>query len=115
MYREFTVPDELEIFEKTDAWPEMDESGAYVLTFQYSDTEHLFFSYDVPGRSVRLRWVAENGETIADVFREGATRLSVRHSPGETLIVTDFDMGECNGSLVLRTRPRVKVSDQLLF
>ncbi|THA31929.1 hypothetical protein E6R18_14990 [Streptomyces sp. A1277] len=115
MYREFLTPDDEEVFEATGEWPDADESGARILTLHDDAGQSIFFSYDALGRSVRIRWVNDQGAEMLDVFRESATRLFFTSGNSVKGISIDFHTGECAGTLEIQVTPRISVSDRLLF
>ncbi|MYS37847.1 YD repeat-containing protein [Streptomyces sp. KhCrAH-43] len=115
MYREFLTPDDEEVYEATGQWPDADEGGARVLTLHDDAGQSVVFSYDAVGRSVRIRWVNDQGVDMLDVFREGATRLSFSSGNSAKGISVDFHTGECAGTLEIQVTPRISVSDRLLF
>ncbi|MEU2247327.1 hypothetical protein [Streptomyces sp. NPDC019224] len=109
------TPDDEEVYEATGEWPDADESGARVLTLHDDAGQSILFSYDAVGRSVRIRWVNDQGVEMLDVFREGATRLSFASGNSAKGISIEFHTGECAGSLEIQVTPRISVSDRLLF
>ncbi|WP_241989823.1 hypothetical protein [Streptomyces sp. AC1-42W] len=115
MYGEFLTPDDEAVYEATGEWPDADESGARVLTLHDDTGQSVVFSYDAVGRSVRIRWVNDQGVGMMDLFREGATRLSFTSGNSAKGISIEFHMGECTGSLDIQVTPRISVSDRLLF
>lgn len=115
MYREFVTPDDQEVYEATGQWPNVDESGARVLTLRDDAGQSVVFSYDAVGRSVRIRWVNDQGVEMLDVFRESATRLSFTSGNSAKGISIDFHMGECAGTMEIHVTPHFSVSDRLLF
>ncbi|MEU9592410.1 hypothetical protein AB0D84_22235 [Streptomyces sp. NPDC048193] len=80
------------------------------LTLQDAFGQTLVLSYDVLSRSVRVCWTNEDGIQLLDVFREGATRLSVTGG-----ISVDFHLGECAGVMDIQVTPALSVRDRLLF
>ncbi|MGP3991801.1 hypothetical protein [Streptomyces sp. 3N207] len=115
MDREFITPEDLDVFERLDAWPETMDDGSRLLTFSYPSGEHLTFAYSPLGRSIRLRWTNSTGATVLDMFRESATELIIRADPEKKYLVTRFDMGECSGELRVQTHPTVTITDRLLL
>ncbi|MFJ8542661.1 hypothetical protein ACIRFH_11720 [Streptomyces sp. NPDC093586] len=115
MYREFLTPDDDEVHEVLGEWPSSDEDGVRTLAFRDVSGRTLVFSYDVPTRSVRLRWTDERGAELLDVYREGATRLSVSGGGPAAHLSVDFHTGECAGVMDIRVTPRLSVRDRLLF
>ncbi|MFF5024372.1 hypothetical protein ACFY2J_09030 [Streptomyces collinus] len=84
-------------------------------TYQGPVGDAFSLSYDVPGRSVRLRWIGANGQEILDIFREGATNLTVSSGAGETQFIVTFQTGEFTGDLMIRIAPDFQIRDRLLF
>ncbi|WP_326692283.1 MULTISPECIES: hypothetical protein [unclassified Streptomyces] len=115
MYREFITPEDLDVFQRLDTWPETMDDGSRLLTFSYESGEHLTFAYSPLGRSIHLRWTNRTGATVLDAFRESATELIIRADPEKKYIITRFDMGDCSGELRLQTSPAVTIVDRLLF
>ncbi|MGV9695981.1 hypothetical protein ACWDTR_09525 [Streptomyces sp. NPDC003470] len=117
MYREFLTPEDEEVYEALGEWPDSDEDGVRTVTLQDASGQSLVFSYDVLSRSVRVRWVNEQGMELTDFYREGATRLSVSGSGGGAgaHISVDFHMGECAGAMDIQVTPALSVRDRLLF
>ncbi len=116
MYRELTCPDDQDILEAIGEWPEVDEdSGARFLALQGEEQEFLKFSYDPLGRSVRVRWRNRGGQEVVDVFREGATRISVHSGKRVTYLSVEFNMSECVGRMEIQVFPQFAVKDQLLL
>lgn len=115
MYREFLAPDDEEVYEATGEWPDSDESGTRVLTLQDNSGQSLILSYDALARSVRIRWVNDQGVEMLDFFRESATRLSFASGQSTKHIFIDFHTGECTGAMEIQVTPRLSVRDRLLF
>ncbi|MFD5269447.1 hypothetical protein [Streptomyces sp. NPDC058335] len=115
MYREFITPDDEEVYEAVGEWPDSDESGARILTLHDDSGQSLTFSYDALARSVRIRWVNEQGIEMMDLFRESATRLSFTSGQSTKHIRIDFHTGECTGTMEIQVTPHLSVRDRLLF
>ncbi|GJF22141.1 hypothetical protein ABT322_03760 [Streptomyces flaveolus] len=115
MYQEFLTPDDEEVYKALGEWPDSNEDGVRTLTLRDASGQTLVFSYDVLSRSVSMRWTNEQGAELLDVFREGATRLSVAGGGTGTGISVDFHMGECAGATDIRVTPALSVRDRLLF
>jgi hypothetical protein len=115
MYREFTVPDDEEIFSLIGEWPTMDENGTRTLTWRQSEGDSLILSYDPLSRSVRARWTSGNGDELLDVYREGATRLTASATPSATQLSVEFHMGECVGEMQIQVAPKFRIQDRLLY
>lgn len=115
VYREFLTPDDEEVYEAVGEWPDSDESGARTLTLRGDSGQSLIFSYDALARSVRIRWVNDQGIEMMDIFRESATRLSFTSGQSAKHILIDFQTGECTGTLEIQVTPHLSVRDRLLF
>ncbi|MFF5983158.1 hypothetical protein ACFY78_30365 [Streptomyces olindensis] len=115
VYREFLIPEDEEVYEAIGEWPDSDESGARILTVQDDSGQSLIFSYDALARSVRIRWVNEQGIEMLDFFRESATRLSFTSGQSTKCISIDFHTGECTGTMEIQVTPHLSVRDRLLF
>ncbi|MER7191132.1 hypothetical protein [Streptomyces flaveolus] len=115
MYREFLTPEDEEVYEALGEWPDSNEDGVRVVTLQDASGQTLVFSYDALSRSVRLRWANEQGMELLDVYREGATRLSVSGGGAGAHISVDYHMGECAGAMDIQVTPAFSVRDRLLF
>ncbi|MET8663268.1 hypothetical protein ABZV87_02915 [Streptomyces tendae] len=116
MYREFIVPDDQEILEAIGEWPETEEDGeARCLTLQGEEQECILLSYDALGRSVRVRWRNREGKETLDIFREGATRMSVHNGKSVTYLSLEFHVGECAGKMEIQVFPHFTLRDQLLM
>lgn len=115
MYREFLIPEDQEVYEATGEWPDSDENGTRALTLQDSSGQSITFSYDALARSVRIRWVNDQGVEVLDFFRESATRLSFTSGQSAKRISIDFHTGECAGTTEIQLTPRLSVRDRLLL
>ncbi|MFI2759562.1 hypothetical protein ACH5A3_11875 [Streptomyces echinatus] len=115
MHREFIVPEDEKILEAIGTWPETEESGARLLKWEGSEGDSLTLSYDVLSRSVRARWTGRDGNELLDMYREGASRLTVSSSPSAALISIEFNTGECAGALEIQVTPSLSVRDRLLY
>ncbi|MEV5737661.1 hypothetical protein [Streptomyces sp. NPDC052292] len=114
MCREFLAPRDEEVLDAIGQWPDTDESGARVLTWHSDDGACLVLSYDVVGRSVRVRWTYDD-KLLLDIFRESATRLAFTSDPSAMYVSVDFHMGETVGALEIQVTPNFSVRDRLLF
>ncbi|GHF06497.1 hypothetical protein E5082_13995 [Streptomyces griseoluteus] len=114
MYSEFLIPGDDEIFDTIGEWPEIQENGARVLTW-HSDDGVLVLSYEAVTRSVRVLWSNNDGDSLMDVYREGATRLAFTSTSSTVGAQIDFSVGECAGVMEIDISPRVSVRDRLLF
>jgi len=116
MYREFIVPDDQDILEAIGEWPETEEDGsARLLTIPGQEQESIQLSYDALARSLRVRWRNRSGHEVLDIFREGATRMTVRSDRSSTFLSLEFDMGECSGEMEIQVFPTLAIKDRLLF
>ncbi|MGW2646762.1 hypothetical protein ACWC2T_18005 [Streptomyces sp. NPDC001393] len=116
MYREFIVPDDQEILEAIGEWPETEEDGeARFLSLQSEEQGVIRLSYQPTARSVRVRWLDRNGEEIVDLFREGATLMTVHSGANSAAISLEFQMGECAGVMEIQVLPKFAFKDHLLF
>ncbi|MEV5309962.1 MULTISPECIES: hypothetical protein [unclassified Streptomyces] len=116
MYREFIVPSDHDILEAIGEWPESEQgSDARTITLRDEDDERILLSYDALARSVRVRREDRNGEVTLDIFREGATHMTIHSSAGATHILIEFQMGECAGKMEIQTTPALTIADRLLF
>ncbi|WP_055691947.1 hypothetical protein [Streptomyces prasinus] len=115
MYREFFAPDDEEVHEAVGEWPDSDENGARILTLRDTSGQSLVLSYDALERSVRVRWVNNQGVDLMDIYREGATHLSFISTKSTKNISIDFRVGECAGVLDIQAAPQLTVRDRLLF
>ncbi|MFG2814366.1 hypothetical protein [Streptomyces sp. NPDC048410] len=110
----FLAPGDEEVFDTVGEWPEIQESGARVLTW-HSGNGVLVLSYEAVSRSVRVRWSSAAGDVLLDVYREGATRLAFTSTPSTVAARIDFSVGECAGVMEIDIAPRISVRDRLLF
>lgn len=115
MYREFFTPTDEEVFEAIGEWPESDENGVRILTLQDSSGQSLVFSYAALERSVRVRWMNNQGVQLMDAYREGATRLSFPFGKSTKNISIEFHTGECAGVMDIQAYPQFEIQDRLLF
>ncbi|MEU9920451.1 hypothetical protein AB0H51_03855 [Streptomyces griseoluteus] len=111
---DFLFPGDEEVFGAVGEWPEIQESGARVLTWR-SDEEVLVLSYEAVTRSVRVCWSNVDGDSLLDVYREGAARLAFTSTPSAVGAQIDFSVGECAGVMEIDISPRISVRDRLLF
>ncbi|MFG3123695.1 hypothetical protein ACGFYO_17005 [Streptomyces sp. NPDC048201] len=110
----FSTPSDEEVFGAVGEWPEIQESGARALTWR-SEGGVLVLSYEAVTRSVRVLWSNIDGDSLLDVYREGATRLAFTSTPSAIGAQIDFAVGECVGVMEIDISPRVAVRDRLLF
>lgn len=113
--QEFIVPDDMEVLEATGEWPEVDDAGVHRIACRGADGDFLFVSYSPIEKSVRVRWGKSNGDELLDLFREGATRLTVTSDRQGTHLVAEYRVGDSVGNLDIQTSPRFTVRDRLLF
>jgi hypothetical protein len=116
-YRQFVVPDDEMVLEVLGVLAEVGEEAA-VRTLRFSDPDaaegSVELTYDVPGRSVRCRWV-RGGAVLLDVFREGATALSVASGGDGAVVEVRFETESLAGVLRVAVQPRVSICDELLL
>ncbi|MFI1974587.1 hypothetical protein [Streptomyces wedmorensis] len=112
-YETFSVPDPQSFVESLGVSPTEAEGAALEIDLTEIVGESLRFSFSPVGRSIRLLWNRESGPV--DIFREGAKRLWIEESDGETSLCTEFAMGPTKGTLRLVVFPRLSVKDELLF
>lgn len=115
MYREFFTPTDEEVYETIGEWPDSDEDGVRILTLQDAFGQSLVFSYAALERSVRVRWMNNQGVQLMDVYREGATRLSFPLGKTTKNISIEFHTGECAGVMDIQFYPQLVIQDRLLF
>lgn len=111
---DFLFPGDEEVFGAFGEWPEVQESGSRVLTW-HSGEGVLALSYEAATRSVRVCWSNIDGDSLLDVYREGATRLAFTSTPSAIGAQIDFSVGECAGVIEIDISPRIAVRDRLLF
>lgn len=117
-YRQFVVPDDAEVFDVLGVPPAEVGEEVAVRTLHLEDPDavegFVELTYDVTGRSVRCRWV--RGEAIlVDLFREGATNLSVSDGGSGAAVEVRFETESLAGRLQVTLRPRVSIRDELLL
>ncbi|MFG3198021.1 hypothetical protein ACGFYT_17970 [Streptomyces sp. NPDC048208] len=110
----FLFPGDGEVFDIVGEWPEVQESGARVLTWRSSEGV-LVLSCEAVTRSVRVRWSSVEGNLLLDIYREGATRLAFTSTPAAVGARIDFSVGGCAGVMEIDISPRFSVQDRLLF
>lgn len=115
MYREFFTPTDEEVFEAIGEWPDSDENGVRFLTLRDAFGQSLVFSYAALERSVRVRWMNDQGVQLMDVYREGATRLSFPLGKSTKNISIEFHTDECAGVMGIQISPQLEIQDRLLF
>ncbi|MFF9364139.1 hypothetical protein [Streptomyces griseoluteus] len=81
----------------------------------HSDEGVLVLSYEAVTRSVRVCWSNVDGDSLMDVYREGATRLAFTSTRWAVGAQIDFSVGECAGVMEIDISPRIAVRDRLLF
>lgn len=114
--REFITPAEEEWINALGVAPEQVEGDEhiYVLHYPIGSSDHLDFSFDTVGSSIRFRWI-RGEEVLANIFREGARRIYVRSGAGEAYVTVDFDTDGLHGQLITRILPAIRIEDALLF
>ncbi|MFI5674785.1 hypothetical protein [Streptomyces cellulosae] len=113
--QEFIVPDDMEVLEAIGEWPEVDDEGVHRIVCHGEDGDSLFVSYSPIEKSVRVRWDKSNGDQLLDLFREGATRLTVASDRQEAHLAAEYHVGDSVGILNIQTAPRFAVRDHLLL
>lgn len=113
--QEFIVPDDIEVRETIGEWPEVDEEGVHHIACRGEAGDCLFLSYSPVQKSVRVRWDRSNGDEFLDLFREGATKLTVASDRRGSLLIAEYRVGDSVGNLDIQTSPRFAVRDRLLF
>ena len=98
-YREFVVPDDVEILETLGV---------------ENDGHRLVLTYDVLARSVDLH-LTQNDATMLDIRREGAVRLVPQWVNAVGSVRIDFDTDELTGSLTLTVHPTISIHDSMLL
>lgn len=76
--------------------------------------DHVVFSFDVMGMSVRFRRVVR-GAVVTDIFREAATRLSIGWVGESRQFVTEFNTDSLAGRLEITIGESVEILDKMLF
>ncbi|MFD7572753.1 hypothetical protein ACFV6U_19835 [Streptomyces sp. NPDC059810] len=109
----FSVPDPQRFAESLGVDPTETEGAALEIDLTEIVGESLRFSFSPVERSIRLLWNRESGPI--DIFREGAQRLWIDESDGETSLCTEFVMGSTKGTLRLVVFPHLRLKDELLF
>ncbi|MCE7081594.1 hypothetical protein [Streptomyces sp. ST2-7A] len=116
VYREFVVPSDEEIIEEFGVIPEVvSEFEAKRLDFSSVMEGGVVLTYDALARSIAIIWKNFSGEVIVDIFKEGATRMSVVSFDGTSQISLRFDSGEVEEELFLQIFPRPKLTGRGLF
>jgi hypothetical protein len=115
-YRQFVVPADAEILDALGVEPEpsADEPTIRSIRVDSGAGEQVVFSYDVPGRSVRVRWLRDS-TPVLDLYRESATRLTVESGRGEARLTVTFESEGLGGDLEVQVYPAVRITDSLLF
>ena len=115
-FREFLVPSDDEILDTFGV--DVEPIDDFIRGFTLDDPEHdggtLAFSYDVPGRSVRCRWT-RGDKVLLDVFREGATRLTVWWRSGTGGIDVTIETDSLEGRFAVTLEEGISITDSLLL
>ncbi|MEV6769197.1 hypothetical protein AB0N05_11280 [Nocardia sp. NPDC051030] len=118
MYRDFVVPDEDEFMQELGIeLMAADSAGSETVRLVRLDLgsdDHVVFSFDVMGMSVRFRRVTR-GTVVTDIFREAATRLSIGWVGESRRFVTEFNTDSLAGRLEITVGESVDILDQMLF
>ncbi len=115
-YREFVVPTDEEIIDAFGEAPEQvgDEPTIRSVCLDNGAGDQVELTYDVLGRSVRLRW--HRGPVLMlDLYREAATRMTVSSGRGVGGVSVTFETEGPAGKLDLQVYPTVRVTDDLLL
>ena len=115
-YRQFIVPGDDEFLDTFGIEPVVDgdEPTIRIVSLDADSGEDVHLSYNVTGRSVRLRW-SKGGQVLGDVFREGATHLTVDSTKSEISISVEFETEGLAGGLRIQLTPFFLFEDKLLF
>ncbi|MGF6889160.1 hypothetical protein ABIA39_008554 [Nocardia sp. GAS34] len=121
MSREFVVPDDAEFVQELGIELGVERMGVglrdeavRMLAIDLADDDRVVFSFDVVGRSVRFRRL--KGEmAVMDIFREGATRLSIGWSGETRCLAIEFETDSLRGQLEIKVGTCVEILDRMLF
>lgn len=115
-YGEFVVPEEREFLMAfgCETEPVAGEDWVRSVKFSADLGEVLWLIFDVPGRSVRIRWYS-GSRLLLDTFRESATLLRIDDRGAETYMRVEFELEHLAGALVAQVVPVIRVSDSMLF
>lgn len=109
------VPDSQGFLEQIGYEPEDEGSeGVRVLTLA-GEAGRIRLSYDILGRSIRVRWDDEKGCELLDIFREGAERMSITSESGRTWISVRSPLPGFTAELRVHVYPALKVTDTVFF
>lgn len=72
-------------------------------------------TYDVPGRSIRLKVYSDEHGLELDIFREGATRLRSNWKTGSISLHVWFEVDGLAGVMELGLLPSIYLRDSMLF
>lgn len=118
MYQEFAVPHEDEFIQELGIELEAAHSAGSemvrLVKLDLGPDDHVVFSFDVTGMSVRFRRVT-GGAVVTDIFREAATSLSVGWVGESRQFVTEFNTDSLAGRLEITVGESVEILDQMLF
>jgi hypothetical protein len=76
--------------------------------------EVLEFSYDLPGRSVRIR-ALRGGSAIADLFYEGVSKIMIRSGRASTGIEVDLADDSYRQSIIIQVYPVLGITGRRLL
>lgn len=115
-YRRFEIPSiaDLSEVDRVSLLEEGSEVGVLALRAVADDGDLVDLTLDPLGRSIRLIWISD-GRRLADVYREGATRLNVSQSLGSTVLRIALEFDDAAGVLEVAIGPGVSVNDRLTF
>lgn len=113
---QFIVPEDAEVLDVLGVEPELSDSEetTRIIRIDGGAGERLTLSYDVLGRSVRLRLQRQQG-LLLDLFREGAERLRLRSDAESTAIEIDFQTESTRGTLDIQVHPSILIKDRCLL
>ncbi|WP_370963779.1 hypothetical protein [Amycolatopsis sp. cg9] len=84
------------------------------LRIPVSVTEELHLTWDVNHRSVRFRY-ARATKAVTDLYREGATLLTVGDQESGAMVVLKYRADGCRGRTCVRTQPAFALKDTFLW
>lgn len=111
---EFHTPEPIDFLETFGVEPILIDEDVFEIDLSDVAEEPVRITFNPMARSVRLVW-NKGGESIVDIFREGASRLRIEENGGESRLCVDFSLGGAAGTLYLTVFPTLRVSDELLL
>ncbi|TMR99782.1 hypothetical protein [Nonomuraea basaltis] len=114
-YRQFDVEDRAELAAAgLEPQPlEGDEIGG-VISWEGSGKQ-VELSYDIPGRSVRIKIFNDNRQLELDIFREGAVRLRSQWEGEKLCLQIIFEVDDLAGKIEVGLTPLIYMRDSMLF